>query len=279
MIRHFTHPHPLTPSKPPWCEYMYDYDQCSLCQRNFDELDQTYSCRQMFCHYYVHRTCALSEEQISHPFHPQHKLNLLKAKHQYFRRNACSYTFSKYGYHYYCEECHFVLDLKCAALIPIKVNENMINHKHPPVLCDKPNGNDYHYICNFCAEDFKDYDRVYVCQVCHCLLHESCAALPREIRHPFHPEHPLTLLPVAVDRCKCDVCDKPCYAGTFLYHCSSCRFNMDVHCITLKPTAENSVIGTSREQLLIIAHPHPHPLIQCHTKEFQASLFWVQSSL
>ncbi|XP_037497920.1 uncharacterized protein LOC105644233 [Jatropha curcas] len=58
----------------------------------------------------------------------------------------------------------------------------------------------------------------YNCLKCSFFLHKACAELPREINHPLHRKHPLTLLMV-----------QPFCTGW----CEDCNFCLDLKCATL----------------------------------------------
>jgi hypothetical protein len=67
----------------------------------------------------------------------------------------------------------------------------------------------------------------YKCSHCNFFLHKSCAELPREIHHPLHPYHTLSIHAPA--RSTCDACDKGC-ERCFFYRCNRCDFDIDIEC-------------------------------------------------
>ncbi|GLT35255.1 hypothetical protein SLA2020_097230 [Shorea laevis] len=71
----------------------------------------------------------------------------------------------------------------------------------------------------------------YACIDCKFFLHKPCSELPLNITHPFHDNHPLTLLAKAPSLASCDFCDGS--VNAFVYHCSSCKFNLDIKCALL----------------------------------------------
>ncbi|CAL5432556.1 unnamed protein product [Camellia sinensis] len=68
-------------------------------------------------------------------------------------------------------------------------------------------------------------------------IHKPCAELPQQLSHPFHPQHPLTLLPHPPSNCsefRCQACGKT--RRGFTFHCSTCQFNLDINCANPKLT-------------------------------------------
>ncbi|XP_038689584.1 uncharacterized protein LOC119988572 [Tripterygium wilfordii] len=75
----------------------------------------------------------------------------------------------------------------------------------------------------------------YKCLECDFSLHVSCSKLPKQINHPLHEEHPLTLVPNNDNVVfYCGACSNP-YHG-FTYHCLTCiYFRIDVRCALVNP--------------------------------------------
>ncbi|GLU00052.1 hypothetical protein SLE2022_174460 [Rubroshorea leprosula] len=74
----------------------------------------------------------------------------------------------------------------------------------------------------------------YACIDCEFFLHKSCSELPLNITHPFHDKHPLILLsgsPYEGGDLFCDFCGS--YFAGFVYHCSSCEFDLHIKCALL----------------------------------------------
>nr|XP_027063110.1 uncharacterized protein LOC113689547 [Coffea arabica] len=226
-VHHFRHPHPLSLRK-----FNQPGRKCHMCQRQLD-LDATvYGCER--CSFFL-----VCSEKIKHGI-------------------------------YHCEEtnCPFDLDLGCAALTPSKkyadrVAELQGNHQHALILCDKPNEfYDFYYCYSRCYELIVDDKLIFACLECKCLLDESCAAQGREIKHPFHPDHPLKLQPVnSVSSAKCSVCASTGFL--FVFQCSLRDFVLDLDCSKLKPRTNK--IGSDEEIIKNQFVSHPHPLIQCDT--------------
>ncbi|CAL5359797.1 unnamed protein product [Camellia sinensis] len=81
------------------------------------------------CHFMLHKSCAKLPHEIRHPFHPQHSLMLVERFHHLKSCNACRRIFN--GFIYWCGECKFKLDTKCALLLP---NVKFKLHQHPLVF-------------------------------------------------------------------------------------------------------------------------------------------------
>ncbi|GKV51563.1 hypothetical protein SLEP1_g58205 [Rubroshorea leprosula] len=71
----------------------------------------------------------------------------------------------------------------------------------------------------------------YACIDCEFFLHKSCSELQLNITHPFHDNHPLTLLARAPYWSFCCFCGRSLKG--FVYHCSSCKFDLDIKCALL----------------------------------------------
>ncbi|GLT32912.1 hypothetical protein SLA2020_075420 [Shorea laevis] len=118
---------------------------------------------------------------------------------------------------------------------------NHFSHPHPLVLVEDQEMDSIStiYYCSACHQRVEGSS--YNCSECDFCLHKSCAELPREINHPFHPDHPLILYEKGCDQYpgfkfyRCNSCRKRYKSGEelFFYHCSSCGFDLDVRCALL----------------------------------------------
>ncbi|XP_028082487.1 uncharacterized protein LOC114283816 isoform X2 [Camellia sinensis] len=73
-------------------------------------------------------------------------------------------------------------------------------------------------------------------------IHKLCTQLPQQLSHPFHPQHPLTLLPHPPSNggeFRCQACGKA--RRGFTFHCSTCQFNLDINCASLKPQINQQI--------------------------------------
>ena len=170
---------------------------------------------------------------------------------------------TRYGL-YYCSRCDFVAHLNCAMDSRNKENINLkelkdedevpeldewvdlvtyevkkfnmkedgtqiveeikhFNHEHDLKLTNEVPNNQ---ICDGCIRAI--LPPFYSCVKCRFFLHESCAKLPRKIRHPLH-QHPLILLQMKPSvYFKCNACSQFC--NGFIYKCGKCKFYLDVQC-------------------------------------------------
>ncbi|PKI44634.1 hypothetical protein CRG98_034989 [Punica granatum] len=229
-----------------------------------------------YCEFFLHKSCAELPPEIQHPSHPQHPLVFSSCSSQRFRCYGCRNALR--GKRYQCYDCEIHLHAGCAAatLPPPKEEEehkdeqkhkdkdhheeDMIEHfahNHPLASfhVDAPN-----YIrCWACERRISG--RVYGCRACIFVLHESCALAPREImNHPFHPQHPLTLL--ADLKCKiecdlvlrdrvvdehydyeeqyCDVCETLRNPELGVYYGEECNYAAEIDCVIPKVDPEKS---------------------------------------
>ncbi|GLT96168.1 hypothetical protein SLE2022_138120 [Rubroshorea leprosula] len=108
------------------------------------------------------------------------------------------------------------------------------SHPHPLVLVEEEiDWISIIYYCSACRERVEG--SYYNCSECGFCLHKSCAELPREINHPFHLYHPLILYEKSQygGGFGCDSCRELKGANEFVYHCSSCSFDLDINCALL----------------------------------------------
>ncbi|XP_059656815.1 uncharacterized protein LOC132303536 isoform X3 [Cornus florida] len=222
LLRSFSNkPHPLIPCyrKNKQLDFV-----CSVCKQHIK--GTIYAC--LDCHAIMDESCIQLPHQITHHLHPQHTLTLEES----------------YGdYAYNCKECNFRLDVRYASLMPKAIIENyddqslenhqvvqaLFTHPHDLIPCDNSKGI-FSFSCSACGLCIEG--TVYVCLQCNFLLHKSCAELPLQIKHPFHPPHPLELhyeywyIHYQCKACKCSILG-------FKYWCGKCDFEMDVTCASL----------------------------------------------
>ncbi|PSS05650.1 Nucleoredoxin 1-1 like [Actinidia chinensis var. chinensis] len=264
-IAHFSHVHEL---------FLHDRvtsRPCKICNQTIS--GPFYNCDER-CIFSIHISCAELPRHVQHPFHAQHTLLISPVKYhgQVDLCNACGGNIV--GFKCKCTQCSFLLDIKCSVLTPTKKDsksgeghhqqekkqtlDRQPNHRHLLIKCNKDEN--YSYACT-CCELPIDGDGpvyVYVCLECKALLHKSCADLPLSIQHPFHPSHPLILLPRSLYNSKrfwCDACGQE--RNGFTYRCLECNFDLDIHCASLKPN--RNIEGQELS--------HPHPFIVCEKTE------------
>ncbi|XP_052170922.1 uncharacterized protein LOC127787101 [Diospyros lotus] len=133
-----------------------------------------------------------------------------------------------------------------------------------------------HDICAICWNTLGRGLEAYSCSGCDFWMDKSCVKLQPEIRHPFHPQHPLRLLPKAPHNYTEYLCAACGVRQTKTsYHCSNCDFSLDLRCASLQPPKTTT---TSRIIQPIINSIHPHPLIPCSSSSpynFDCSYCWL----
>lgn len=242
-ISHFSHKqHMLTLCEPLPCPG--EYRVCDGCMRCIStDLSQFYACRP--CGFYLHRDCATLATRYDNPLLHLHELSMVYTPDFVFSCSVClQYC---HGFAYYCGECHYVIDIRCAA---IKVPFTHSSHLHS--LSDY-NGNVKHK-CKACGEDLKHKQSV-GCEECNFYLDLRCAHLPIEVRNRFD-EHPLILrfgndpqIEGKEEYC-CDICEEEREEEEWFYDCGLCCFAAHPRC----------VVGDFPFLKSIKFEGHPHPL-------------------
>jgi hypothetical protein len=117
-----------------------------------------------------------------------------------------------------------------------------ISHLHDLHLADVPTGAPPPR-CHACGLDCTR--SAYQCAPCR---HPACARVGRTVRHPAHPEHPLSLRLATPYQSGIYTCDA-CRTGghEFVLHCQHCQFDLHLPCAALPAEA-------------VASRAHPHPL-------------------
>ncbi|KAK7285475.1 hypothetical protein RJT34_20248 [Clitoria ternatea] len=105
------------------------------------------------------------------------------------------------------------------------------SHIHPLFLKEEEendNNGNKQILCSGCGTPISG--PAFCCDQCNYILHKSCTELPRYMKHPFHPQHPLTLLSTSPYKGHyiCDAC-RGIYKN-FVYHCCLCHYDLDITC-------------------------------------------------
>ncbi|XP_010537224.1 PREDICTED: uncharacterized protein LOC104812003 [Tarenaya hassleriana] len=172
---------------------------CEMC--NLQINDQAYACDD--CHaFWVHKECGeLPQTLVDHPFHPLHKLRLVRRPlKNIFVCDVCGDA-SK-GFNFYCRSCDFVIDIKCAFLSKAgqtfydkhggKTLEHALHQQHKLTLANF--GSYRERRCKMCGELLLGLS--YVCKRCvwDCSFHKACMEWPSSVEgHPIPPHHRLHL--------------------------------------------------------------------------------------
>ncbi|TYH82144.1 hypothetical protein ES332_D02G037600v1 [Gossypium tomentosum] len=136
------------------------------------------------------------------------------------------------------------------------------SHHHPLVFIQAHSVASKAALCLGCQKPVEGCS--YGCNRCEFYLHKGCAELELapKIQHPFHPKHPLTLLPKSPYSWAttwCDLCDKPFWG--FSYNCFDCKLYLHINCALL----QSSIAANFPNSL----HPHPLFFIQNHNNEVE----------
>ncbi|XP_058207620.1 uncharacterized protein LOC131320786 [Rhododendron vialii] len=132
-----------------------------------------------------------------------------------------------------------------------------LGHDHPLMLIKKEETDEsWDLSCYGCGQPISissSSSSYYGCKGCVFFLHKTCAQLPHNMTYPCHPQHPLTLLPnppyVGGVSAQCDVCRE--IFNRFTYHCSLCKYDIDVKCALVVPSIQQSIEHTSHLHQLI----------------------------
>nr|POF14420.1 hypothetical protein CFP56_49750 [Quercus suber] len=199
-ILSYYHHHPLILCNKESKDHVVSCDGCNVIS------GEIYGCIQ--CHFYLHRSCAATPQQIEHPFHPKHTLTLF-----FDEKSLCTVSILK------------SLD---------KMGKvKYLRYKHFSIRDDK----EIEVCCGVCEKHV--CGPLYECIRCKFFIHQDCIEPVEEVQHPFQPHDNDSLIGVSrktLPRKKitCDACScKSCFG--FSYRCERCRFKLDVNCASLKP--------------------------------------------
>lgn len=166
-VKHFSHPHSLTPLKQ---EQELVTSNCRGCERPISE--PFHGCSK--CKYYLHDECLEAPLSISHPSHPSHHLHLLPFSNYSTRGficNGCGLRGKAFVYH--CSICSFDLHTYCA-ISP----DTIVLDKHPHELQLLYDPNDRFKIaifkCDLCNAEVDPKNWVYYCGDCDYGTHLYC---------------------------------------------------------------------------------------------------------
>ena len=165
----------------------------------------TYICSEG-CSYAQHQSCEMlsASPELQSLFHPPHTLTIHRQLRDDInlmcdacREEYCDFTRLIFR----CDECNFQLDMDCALMSQVKLNEGEEeeevhthpNHQHPLLLHENMPGKLIFY-CPVCGDYFLNRDTAYGCIPCLFFIHKSCfeRKLPLEIQH-FYQSHLLSI--------------------------------------------------------------------------------------
>ncbi|XP_035551575.1 uncharacterized protein LOC109008074 isoform X2 [Juglans regia] len=139
------------------------------------------------------------------------------------------------------------------------------SHPHPLLLISLDGSeivdqDGYFHKCRLCWESISSGTPCYGCKLDGCkyfYIHKSCAELPHQLKHPFHPKHdPLTLSPTteSEEHKYCGSCGRDQRWYWFTYNCSGCKFKLCIKCASLSLTTKVDI------------HDHPLTLMRKSTQ-------------
>uniref|UniRef100_A0A7N2L4J2 DC1 domain-containing protein n=1 Tax=Quercus lobata TaxID=97700 RepID=A0A7N2L4J2_QUELO len=297
------HEHPLTPV---WKWITFTCDLCGVEDKGLPFLCNS-------CCFLIHRKCASFPRTLKVIRH-RHLLHLTHSSLEFHPSDSrfCQICVEKVDTHYglyYCSRCDFAAHLDCAMGnkeninlqefqdedevsehdelvdsatyevkkfnvgkdgIQIAAELKHFSHDHDLKLTDEVMSNQK---CDGCVRDI--FPPFYSCVKCSFFLHDSCANLPKEKRHPLH-QHPLTLFPkppYGNKDFRCWTCERD--GNGFNYSCVPCRFTLDIPCslisdILTHPGHEHRLILSSIEsrQNCSCCDSNIYPLFRCTTCAF-----------
>ncbi|KAJ8760713.1 hypothetical protein K2173_017778 [Erythroxylum novogranatense] len=170
---------------------------CRLCETQL--LGLTYGC--FDCGFFLHKRCLeLMAEELQHPCHSHHPVFVEHDSGMFICekcRDLCR------GFMASCKDCDLKIDFKCAFLVDTSngvIQRSTFDGVKTQI---RHFGDEFHLlsffnckegmelVCNGCRLPLSG--PTYGCFECAFYLHKSCAELPKEIRHPYHPIHKLYL--------------------------------------------------------------------------------------
>ncbi|TXG66082.1 hypothetical protein EZV62_007357 [Acer yangbiense] len=208
------------------------------------------------CKFYLHKSCAELPPKILHPLHPHPLTFLICDGWDPIICDGCRDLYRS-GFIFNCSWCGFNLDAKCASKQDQEHHQTFkeltlfgFYHKHSLKLCNVRKSHNIKCLC--CTLIISG--SAYCCLQCQFFIHESCKEIPKEVEHPFHPQHILVFQNMD-DYRNCAACLLSISTSSTSspsihrigYCCDDCKFYIDDFCrMEISPQLQ---------------HPlHPHPL-------------------
>jgi hypothetical protein len=97
----------------------------------------------------LHKTCAELRRELQHPLHPKHSLLLINVPwNPEAQCEGCNRLHIRRGFNYYCFDCNFNLDRRCASLL---LTVEVESHAHPLTLMRRS----VSFTCDACGKQGK----------------------------------------------------------------------------------------------------------------------------
>ncbi|TXG66069.1 hypothetical protein EZV62_007344 [Acer yangbiense] len=236
LFSHPSHPHMLTLLKLKSSKKI-KYCRCNGC--NEVMYFPGYACQESAtCKFYLHKSCAELQPNIQHPLHHHSLILDYKIPGSSIDGIICDGCRNLYSecFSYYCSRsCGFNLEAKCASKVQdheeIQQQQTFNKeltlyhfcHNHALNFCYLRESYSKHCCC--CKKIIRG--SAYCCLECGFFIHESCKEIPKQVQHPFHPQHLLLAMEVKEVRlCKaCRLVIRDIKIG-----CIECSFNLHVSC-------------------------------------------------
>ncbi|XP_073119949.1 uncharacterized protein [Henckelia pumila] len=151
--------------------------------------------------------------------------------------NACIQPISPPYYRCSAQsECNFLLHKFCADL-PLVISDSFYQSEFMASLAS-PIWDEHifsHFRCKFCHMYCNGFGYSYSerISIVACL---ECALAPKVIRHDSHRQHPLILIGYCPFEASISCCGNEHRFSLYVYNCSVCDYNIDIHCAFLPKT-------------------------------------------
>ncbi|KAG7611290.1 DC1 [Arabidopsis suecica] len=197
-----------------------------------------------------HPSCVpSSQENINHPCHPSHPLELLPKGPPNYSDGKCSLCQRKLSYNiYHCKLCDFSVDASCANNPPPLTVDHPKCHDHALTLF----GRNVSFTCNACGTHGER--NPYVCLPCSLMFHYDCIDLPHVIninRHDHRMRHVPRLSP---GNWVCEICRQDINWRYGAYSCNKCPyFFVHSRCATRKDVWDGIELEGIPEEVVDVA--------------------------
>ncbi|XP_010456811.1 PREDICTED: uncharacterized protein LOC104738316 [Camelina sativa] len=224
------------------------------CCGRFEAINDGYYCK--CCDFFVHKKCGdETTKYMEHPCHSIHTLKLVGGERIKRVSHSCDLCGKRIDMDqcYRCKICDFDVDLYCAKYPPPEFIDISETHHHKLTLLKKRIDFDCKAKCGQAGNGFP-----YKCHECDLAFHVDCVWNPSEakhlseVNHSYHPLHPLKLKtgqPPDYSDGKCRLCGRE--IDELYYHCPSCNFTLDMHCV-LNPPPESMRDSKAHDHQLIL---------------------------
>ncbi|XVF82985.1 hypothetical protein PTKIN_Ptkin16aG0096400 [Pterospermum kingtungense] len=177
-INHFCHPqHPLI------LQLNSEGLPCQICKRTQGRgFGFVYCCSSG--EIVLHVACVDLPTKINYLCHRKHPL-ILQTVSKSLACQICEQT-KEDGSVYCCSICKFALHIECVPPLPSPPVIEHKSHQHPFTLFWRH----VLFICDACGTPGK-YES-YICSTCNLIVHRKCISLPPTVKHPMHPQHPIS---------------------------------------------------------------------------------------